>query len=197
MRENGSSFDPNDLPVLFNCYSEGYGGFECYINPSYHVLYRVLPKNYNPPTIESNGIKVADIQPDQWNLLVIDHNKPYLARAQLIAILNDKQSLNFPMDYPKFDSNSKLTNLNVFKKMTGQLRYLTFFKDHFNNLKKFTSVLLQLKNIDELILKKENVLDNYFQDQSAQNHQSNNFIDKICFMYSPLRSSVCQAFQCK
>lgn len=197
MKENASSFDPNDLPVLFNCYSEGYGGFECYINPSYHVLYRVLPKNYNPPTIESNGIKVAEIQPDQWNLLVIDHNKPYLARAQLIAILNDKQSLNFPMDYPKFDSNSKLTNLNVFKKMTGQLRYLTFFKDHFNNLKKFTSVLLQLKNIDELILKKENVLDNYFQDQSAQNHQSNKFVDKICFMYSPLRSSICQAFQCK
>jgi hypothetical protein len=54
------------------------------------VIYRVLPKVYSPPTLESNGVKVADLALDQWNVLVIEHDKPYLARAQLIAILNDK-----------------------------------------------------------------------------------------------------------
>jgi len=24
--------DPKNLPVLFNCYSTGFGGFECYFN---------------------------------------------------------------------------------------------------------------------------------------------------------------------
>lgn len=128
-----------NLPVLFNCFAEGYGGFECYLNPSYQVIYRVLPKNYSPPTVESNGVKVADVQVDQWNVLVIEHDKPYLARAQLIAIMNDKQSINLPMDYPKFDQKATITNINICKGMTSQLGYFALFKDHFNHLKKFVS----------------------------------------------------------
>ena len=56
------AFDPNNLPVLFNCFAEGYGGFECYLNPNYQVIYRVLPRSYSPPTVSSNGVKVADVQ---------------------------------------------------------------------------------------------------------------------------------------
>ena len=112
-------FDPMNLPVLFNCFSEGYGGFECYINPQYQVIYRILPRHYSPPTIESNGVKVADVLMDQWNVLVIEHDKPYLARAQLSATINDKQSLNFPIDYPKFDCNAVITKINVCKGMTA------------------------------------------------------------------------------
>jgi hypothetical protein len=89
--------------VLFNCFSEGYGGFECYVNQQLQVMYRVLPKVYSAPTSDSNGVKVAELQPNQWNLLVIEHDKPYLARASLVSILNDKQSFNLPIDYPKFD----------------------------------------------------------------------------------------------
>jgi len=50
--------------VLFNCFAEGYGGFECYINQQYQVVYRILPKSYNVPTVESNGVKLSDIQLD-------------------------------------------------------------------------------------------------------------------------------------
>jgi len=78
------------LPVLFNCFAEGYGGFECYLNPHYQVVYRVLSRAYSPPTIESNGVKVADVQLEQWSVLVLEHDKPYLARAQLLAIMNDR-----------------------------------------------------------------------------------------------------------
>jgi hypothetical protein len=53
---------------------------------------------------------MADLLIELWNLLVIEHIKPYLARALwLIAIINDRQSLDSPMDYPKFDTNAKLT----------------------------------------------------------------------------------------
>jgi hypothetical protein len=66
---------------LFNCFSEGYGGFECYINTELQVIYRILPKNYTAPSIDSNGIKIADLEFDKWNVLVIEHEKPFLARA--------------------------------------------------------------------------------------------------------------------
>ena len=105
----GKMQDPTNLPVLFNCYSANYGGFECYFNQS-KLFYRILPPSaYQPPTIDSNGIPIGDFQPNRWNFLAIEHDKPFLARAQLIAIVNDKQVVNFSMDYPKFDKASKLS----------------------------------------------------------------------------------------
>ena len=42
--------DPNNLPVLFNCASNGFGGFECYFNQN-KLFYRILPPiNYQPPS---------------------------------------------------------------------------------------------------------------------------------------------------
>lgn len=34
--------DPYNLPVLFNCASNGFGGFECYFNKN-KLFYRILP----------------------------------------------------------------------------------------------------------------------------------------------------------
>ena len=103
------------------------------------VMYRVLSKVYSTPTAESNGVKVAELVQDQWNLLVIEHDKPYLARASLVSILNDKQSINLPIDYPKFDQKANLTNFNLCKGLTSHLAYFAMFKDHFSHLKKFVS----------------------------------------------------------
>ena len=94
---------------------------------------------YSPPTVESNGVKVAEVAQDQWNVLVIEHDKPYLARAQLIAILNDKQAVNLPIDYPKFDQKALFTNILVCKGMASHLGYFALFKEHFSHLKKFVS----------------------------------------------------------
>lgn len=41
--------DDKNLPVLFNCFFQGHGGFECYFNAR-KLYYRVLPKNYTPPS---------------------------------------------------------------------------------------------------------------------------------------------------
>lgn len=162
--------------MLFNCFAEGYGGFECYLNPNYQVIYRVLPRSYSPPTVNSNGVKVADVQTEQWNQLVIEHDKPHLARAQLVAILNDKQSINFPMDYPKFDHKATITHISVCKGMTAQLGYVCLFQDHFSNLKKFASQLIKLQSIDEVILKNDVCLDQYFSDQNGSNQPNSDFL---------------------
>lgn len=159
--------DPNSLPVLFNCFAEGQGGFECYLNLQLQVIYRVLPKIYSSATSESNGVKIADALQDQWNVLVIEHDKPYLARAQLLAIMNDKPAVNLPMDYPKFDQRALLTHLSVCKGMTAHLAYFALFKDHFSHLKKFVSQLLKLDHFDATILGGELSLNQFFAEQSG------------------------------
>jgi hypothetical protein len=91
------------LPVLFNCYSVGFGGFECYFKEN-KLFYRILaPTPYAPPNSDSNGVAIAEFPPDKWNYIAIEHEKPFLARAQLIVVVNDKQVLNFSMDFPKFE----------------------------------------------------------------------------------------------
>ncbi len=59
--------------------------------------------------MDSNGFLVSEFQANKWYYLAIEHDKPFLARAQLIAVVNDKQVVNFSMDYPKFDKVSKLS----------------------------------------------------------------------------------------
>jgi hypothetical protein len=86
----GKMQDQGNLPVLFNCFSAGSGGFECYFNKT-KLFYRILPPSpYQPPTGDSNGILIQEFTSDRWNFLAIEHDKPFLARAQLIAIVNDK-----------------------------------------------------------------------------------------------------------
>jgi hypothetical protein len=63
---------------------------------------------------------MAEFTPGKWNFLAIEHEKPFLARAQLIAVVNDKQVVNFPMDYPNFDkNNSKLNIVSICKNFVG------------------------------------------------------------------------------
>lgn len=82
--------DPQNLPVLFNCGSSGYGGFECYFNEN-KLYYRILPpSSYTPPNVDSNGILISEINPGKWTFFGIEHDNPFLARAQLIAVVNDK-----------------------------------------------------------------------------------------------------------
>lgn len=114
-----------------------------------------------------------------------------------MAILNDKQSINFPMDYPKFDHKAAITHISVCKGMTAQLGYVCLFQDHFSNLKKFASQLLKLQSLDEVILRNDVCLDQYFSDQNGSNQPNSDFLQRICLLYSPLRATQCQAFQCK
>jgi hypothetical protein len=81
----------------------GFGGFECYFKEN-KLFYRILPPtSYVSPTQDSNGIAIAEFAPNKWNYLAIEHEKPFLARAQLIVVVNDKQVVNFSMDFPKFE----------------------------------------------------------------------------------------------
>jgi len=121
--------DPHNLPILFNCNSNGFGGFECYFNEN-RLYYRILPPmSYSAPTVESNGVLIGEFTPNKWHFLGLEHDKPFLARAQLIAVVNDKQAVNFPMDYPKFDKHSKLNMVSICNNYIGQLTTFMLFRE--------------------------------------------------------------------
>lgn len=90
MTKEHAQLDSKSLPVLFNCYSAGFGGFECYFKHT-KLFYRILPPQvYTPPSSDSNGVEIAEFQPDRWNYLAIEHEKPFISRAQLLVIVNEK-----------------------------------------------------------------------------------------------------------
>ena len=70
----------------------------------------------------------------------LEHDKPFLARAHLIAFVNDKQVINFPMDYPRFDNLSKLNMVSICTNMVGQLTTFMLFKEQINNPQKFVQM---------------------------------------------------------
>ena len=56
-------------------------------------------------------------------------------------MVNDKQVVNFPMDYPNFDkNNSKLNIVSICKNFVGQLTCFMLFKDQVNNPQKFVQL---------------------------------------------------------
>jgi hypothetical protein len=69
--------------------------------------------------IHSNGVQIGEFTPGKWYFLAIEHDAPYLARAQLTAVVNDKQVVNMSMDYPKFEKNAKLSVASVCKNFVG------------------------------------------------------------------------------
>lgn len=103
-------------------------------------MYRILPPSYTPPTAESNGFLVSEFVPDKWHYLAIEHDKPFVARAQLIAVVNEKQVVSFSMDYPQFDKNPKLTQVSICNNFVGRLSNFVLFKEQVNNPQKFVQI---------------------------------------------------------
>ena len=58
----------------------------------------------------------------------------------MIAIVNDKQVVNFSMDYPKFDKQAKLTLVSTCNNFIGQMASFIVFKEPINNLQKFVQI---------------------------------------------------------
>ena len=73
---------------------------------------------------DSNGVLIGEkdfeFVPKKWYFLGIEHDKPYLSRAQLSAFIDDKHVVKFlPVDYPKFDKNAKLNMVSLCKNFVG------------------------------------------------------------------------------
>ena len=92
--------------------------------------------------VDSNGVKISEFTPGKWYFLGLEHQKPYLARAQLTAIVNDKQVVNFPMDYPRFDQQSKLNMVSICTNMVGQLTTFMLFREQISNPQKYIQMYL-------------------------------------------------------
>lgn len=64
--------------------------------------------------MESNGVLIGEIQAKKWTFFAIEHDRPYLTRPQLTAILNDKQVVSQVMDYPRIiDKSAKISMVVV------------------------------------------------------------------------------------
>lgn len=160
--------------MLFNCFSKDQGGFECYFNGS-KLLYRILPPVYIPPTVDSNGFLVSEFVPGKWNYLAIEHDKPFVSRAQLVAVVNDKQVVSFSMDYPQFNKNPKLSQVSICNNFVGQMSNFVLFKEQVNNPQKFVEIY------------KRNAPD--FRQFDTQVSFDARMQDKVFLCYSPWRVS--------
>ena len=40
--------------------------------------------------VDSNGVLIGDFTPGKWYFLGLEHDKPFMTRAHLIAFVNDK-----------------------------------------------------------------------------------------------------------
>ena len=47
--------------------------------------------------------------------------------------MNDKQVVNFPMDYPKFEKNSKLEQVSICYNFVGKMTNFMLFREQINN----------------------------------------------------------------
>jgi hypothetical protein len=78
--EDRTCISEDKLSVLFNCFSQQYGGFECYFVER-KLFYRIIPRVYTPPTVNSNGVLIGEFEPRKWYFLGIEHDKPFISRA--------------------------------------------------------------------------------------------------------------------
>lgn len=92
------------------------------------------------PATESNGVLISEFLPEKWYFVGLEHDKPYLARAQLTAIVNDRQVVNLPMDYPRFDNHSKLNMVSICTNLVGQMTTFLLFKEQLSNAQKFIQI---------------------------------------------------------
>ena len=91
--------------------------------------------------MDSNGVLIGEIQPKKWTFFAIEHDRPYLTRPQLTAILNDKQVVSQVMDYPRIiDKQAKISMVVVCQNFVGQLSTFILFKEIINNTKKMIQI---------------------------------------------------------
>ena len=86
---------------------------------------------------------IGEFQPKKWYFLAIEHDKPFLTRAQLSAVVNDKQIVNIPMDFPKIDKGAKVTMINIGQNFIGLISTFMLFRENINNTKKFIQLYKQ------------------------------------------------------
>jgi len=147
-----------------------------------------LPKKYTPPSKktvshisaeESNGFPIFTFEPHKWYFLQFEHDRPFISRPNINAIVNGKQVVTTAsVDYPKFDKNSQLTSAFVCKHFVGQLSTFMLFEEHINNAKKF----VQMGNSYKHGLHSNQIL----RQLEAEMFDSK-FVDKLLLLYSPVR----------
>ena len=137
---------------------------------------------------ESNGVLIGEFAPRQWYFLAIEHERPFMTRPQITVIVNDKQVVQHPMDYPKIDKTAKISMLVICQNMVGQLSSFMLFRDALGNSKKLIQFGQQafengLFSHAQLAALKPEVFDQ-------------KMADKLLILYSPDRVAAKVVFDC-
>lgn len=85
---------------------------------------------------ESNGVLIGEFAPRQWYFFAMEHERPFMTRPQITVIINDKQAMQLPMDYPKIEKGARISMLTVCQNMVGQMSTFMLFKDAIGNAKR-------------------------------------------------------------
>jgi len=64
-------------------------------------------------------VKIGEFLPKKWYFFAIEHERPFMTRPQFTAIINDRQVVNLPMDYPKIEKNAKISMVVICQNFVG------------------------------------------------------------------------------
>lgn len=130
---------------------------------------------------ESNGVLIGEFAPRQWYFFAMEHERPFMTRPQITVIINDKQAMQLPMDYPKIEKGARISMLTVCQNMVGQMSTFMLFKDAIGNAKR----LIQMgSKVYEHGLHSHQQLSSLRTDVLDQK-----LLDKLLILYSPDRVS--------
>lgn len=71
--------------------------------------------------MNSNGVKIGTFDSEEWYYLAFGHEKKFLGRSEVKAIINGKQVKNSNLDFPKVDKAEKFTHAYIAKHFCGQI----------------------------------------------------------------------------
>ena len=62
---------------------------------------------------------IGEFQPKKWYFFAIEHERPFMTRPQFTAIINDKQVIALPMDYPKIEKGARISMISICNNFVG------------------------------------------------------------------------------
>ena len=65
-----------------------------------------------------------------WYQAAITHNKQSLSKPYLHVVINEKQVISIPVDYPKFSKSAIFTSGHIMKNFRGYLSNVLVFEGH-------------------------------------------------------------------
>mmetsp|Transcript_19775 Transcript_19775/g.36430 ORF Transcript_19775/g.36430 Transcript_19775/m.36430 type:complete len:2240 (+) Transcript_19775:1474-8193(+) len=117
------------MSKLFVMHCDERGGVEAYfIGTKLYV--RLLPAEYKPPTVGSNGVLIHNFRTCEWTYVALLQEHHRFGRQTLRAVIDGEDGVSAPFDFPLIKSASpKLNYAAICEGFFGQLACCMFFNE--------------------------------------------------------------------